>query len=64
MSQETAAAPSAIPIGRQSEGDVQLQQQEELASLQQQIKQLCTNIDQIAADMKHMTVTNAQVTNT
>ncbi|XP_028266000.1 coiled-coil domain-containing protein 22 [Parambassis ranga] len=61
FTQETAAAPSAIPIGRQSEGDVQLQQQEELASLQQQIQQLCTNIDQIAADMKHMTVTNAQV---
>uniref|UniRef100_A0A8D3CZ67 Coiled-coil domain-containing protein 22 n=1 Tax=Scophthalmus maximus TaxID=52904 RepID=A0A8D3CZ67_SCOMX len=37
--------------------------QEELASLQQQFQQLCSNVDQLTADMKHMSVTNAQVLN-
>uniref|UniRef100_A0A8D0AEA5 Coiled-coil domain-containing protein 22 n=1 Tax=Sander lucioperca TaxID=283035 RepID=A0A8D0AEA5_SANLU len=44
-----------------SESDMQLRQQEEQASLQQQFQQLCSDVDQLAADMKHMSVTNAQV---
>ncbi|KAM4563387.1 coiled-coil domain-containing protein 22 [Odontesthes bonariensis] len=56
-----AAAPSPVLPGRQSEGDIQLRQQEELASLQQQFQQLCSDVDQLAADMKHTSVTNAQV---
>ncbi|XP_028439824.1 coiled-coil domain-containing protein 22 isoform X2 [Perca flavescens] len=58
-----AAAVSSPPIlsGHQSESDMQLRQQEEQASLQQQLQQLCSDVDQLAADMKHMSVTNAQV---
>lgn len=61
FTQEAAPATSSIPTGRQSEGDAQLRQQEEIDSLQQQFQQLCSDVDQIAADMKHMSVTNAQV---
>lgn len=50
-----------VGTGHQLEGDVQFGQQEELASLQQQFQQLCSEVDQLAADMKHMGVTNAQV---
>uniref|UniRef100_A0A7N9ATI2 Coiled-coil domain-containing protein 22 n=1 Tax=Mastacembelus armatus TaxID=205130 RepID=A0A7N9ATI2_9TELE len=38
-----------------------LRHQEELASLQQQFQQLCSDVDQLTADMKHMSVTNTQV---
>ncbi|XP_028439823.1 coiled-coil domain-containing protein 22 isoform X1 [Perca flavescens] len=60
---QQAAAVSSPPIlsGHQSESDMQLRQQEEQASLQQQLQQLCSDVDQLAADMKHMSVTNAQV---
>ncbi|XP_040918346.1 coiled-coil domain-containing protein 22 isoform X2 [Toxotes jaculatrix] len=61
FTQESAAVTSSIPSGRQSEGDIQLRQQEELASLQQQLQQLCSDVDQLTADMKHMSVTNTQV---
>uniref|UniRef100_A0A7N6C0Z7 Coiled-coil domain-containing protein 22 n=1 Tax=Anabas testudineus TaxID=64144 RepID=A0A7N6C0Z7_ANATE len=61
FTQESAALTPTIPTGRQSEGDNQLRQQEELASLQQQLQQLCSDVDQLTADMKHMTVTNTQV---
>ncbi|KAK5862994.1 hypothetical protein PBY51_000057 [Eleginops maclovinus] len=55
---ETSAS---IPFVHQSDGDVQLRQQEEQLSLQQQLQQLCSEVDQLTADMKHMTVTHAQV---
>ncbi|XP_033485951.1 coiled-coil domain-containing protein 22 isoform X2 [Epinephelus lanceolatus] len=58
---QAAAGTSPVPSGRQSESDIQLRQQEEQLSLQQQFQQLCSNVDQITADMKHMSVTNAQV---
>lgn len=61
FTQEAAATPSPVHTGRQSEGDAQLRQHEELASLQQQFQQLCSDVDQIVADMKHICVTNAQV---
>ncbi|XP_040009373.1 coiled-coil domain-containing protein 22 isoform X2 [Xiphias gladius] len=61
FTQESAAITSSIPSGHQSEGDIQLRQQQELASLQQQFQQLCSDVDQLTADMKHMSVTNAQV---
>lgn len=60
---ETAAVPSPVPQTRPSEGDTQLHQQEELSSLQQQFQQLCTDVDQLTADLKHRSVTNAQVLN-
>lgn len=56
-----AATSSPIPSGHQSESDIQLRQQEEQLSLQQQFQQLCSDVEQLAADMKHMNVTNAQV---
>ncbi|XP_023197653.1 coiled-coil domain-containing protein 22 isoform X1 [Xiphophorus maculatus] len=61
LPQEAAAVPSPVHTGRQSEGDAQLRQQEELAALQQQFHQLCSDVDLMVADMKHMSVTNAQV---
>ncbi|XP_049920590.1 coiled-coil domain-containing protein 22 isoform X3 [Epinephelus moara] len=61
FTQQAAAGTSPVPSGRQSESDIQLRQQEEQLSLQQQFQQLCSNVDQITADMKHMSVTNAQV---
>lgn len=63
FTQEAAAVTSSIPTARQSEGDVQLRQQEEMASLQQQFQQLCNEVDQLTAEMKHTGVTNAQVLN-
>lgn len=58
---EVAPVTSPIPIGRQSETDIQQRQQEEMALLQQQLEQLCSDVDQLTADMKHMSVTNTQV---
>ncbi|XP_031733399.1 coiled-coil domain-containing protein 22 isoform X2 [Anarrhichthys ocellatus] len=60
--QQAAAVTSpSITAGPQSESDIQLRQQEEQLSLQQQFQQLCSDVEQLAADMKHMSVTNAQV---
>ncbi|KAM9785812.1 coiled-coil domain-containing protein 22 [Neosynchiropus ocellatus] len=63
FTQEAAAVPTPIPIptGRQSETDIQLRQQEELSLLQQQFQKLCSDLDQLTADMKHMNVTHSQV---
>ncbi|XP_054904477.1 coiled-coil domain-containing protein 22 isoform X2 [Poeciliopsis prolifica] len=61
FTQEAAAVTSPVHTGQQSEGDAQLRQQEELAALQQQFQQLCSDVDLMVADMKHMSVTNAQV---
>ncbi|KAG7999571.1 Coiled-coil domain-containing protein 22, partial [Nibea albiflora] len=61
FTQEVAAMTSSIPTGHQSENDIQLCQQEELTLLQQQFHQLCNDVDQFAADMKHMSVTYTQV---
>ncbi|XP_029306966.1 LOW QUALITY PROTEIN: coiled-coil domain-containing protein 22 [Cottoperca gobio] len=52
---------SSIPSSHQSESDIQHCQQEEQVSLQLHFQHLCSDVDQLAADMKHMTVTNAQV---
>ncbi|KAK2898081.1 coiled-coil domain-containing protein 22 isoform X2 [Channa argus] len=61
FAQESAAVTSSIPTGHQSEGDIQLRQQEELASFQQQLQQLCSDVDQLTANMKLLSVTNTQV---
>ncbi|XP_008292632.1 coiled-coil domain-containing protein 22 [Stegastes partitus] len=61
FTQEAAAVTHSIPTGHQLEGDVQLRQQEELAALQEQFQQLCTDVEHLSADMKLMSVTNAQV---
>lgn len=55
--QETEAAPS--PARRTD--DNHHSQQEELASLQQQFQQLCSDVDQLTTELKHLSVTNAQV---
>ncbi|XP_061908416.1 coiled-coil domain-containing protein 22 isoform X3 [Entelurus aequoreus] len=58
FTQEVDTAPSAV---RQTDVDKHQSQQEELASLQHQFQQLCSDVDQLTTDMKHMRVTNAQV---
>ncbi|XP_061758405.1 coiled-coil domain-containing protein 22 isoform X4 [Nerophis ophidion] len=58
FTQEVETAPSAV---RQTDVDKHQSQQEELASLQLQFQQLCSDVDQLTTDMKHMRVTNAQV---
>nr|XP_046251880.1 coiled-coil domain-containing protein 22 [Scatophagus argus] len=60
FTQESAAITSSITTGYQSESDIQVHQQEELTSLQQQFQQLCSDVSQLAADMKHMSVTCTQ----
>uniref|UniRef100_A0A3P9JG02 Coiled-coil domain-containing protein 22 n=1 Tax=Oryzias latipes TaxID=8090 RepID=A0A3P9JG02_ORYLA len=63
FTQEAAAAAAVTPIlsARESGGDVQLRQQEELSALQAQFQQLCSDVDHLAADMRHTAVTHAQV---
>ncbi|XP_059188978.1 coiled-coil domain-containing protein 22 isoform X2 [Centropristis striata] len=61
FTQAPAGSSPPLPSGPQSESDIQLRQQEEQLSLQQQFQQLCSDVDQLAADMKHMRVTNTQV---
>ncbi|XP_034552011.1 coiled-coil domain-containing protein 22 [Notolabrus celidotus] len=61
FTQEAAPVTAPLPVGPQSESEIQLRQQEELTSLQQQFQQLCSDVDQLAADLKHMSVTNTQV---
>uniref|UniRef100_A0A672ZVR5 Coiled-coil domain-containing protein 22 n=1 Tax=Sphaeramia orbicularis TaxID=375764 RepID=A0A672ZVR5_9TELE len=61
FTQEVETISTPLPTGRQLEGDIQLRQQEELSSLQKQFQQLCNDINDITAEIKHRTVTNAQV---
>ncbi|KAM8863826.1 coiled-coil domain-containing protein 22 [Spinachia spinachia] len=62
FTQPAAAVTSpSIPAGHQSESDIQLRQQGEQLSLQQQFQQLCSEFEDLAVDLKHMGVTNAQV---
>lgn len=61
FTQEVERMTSSIPTGHQSENDIQLCQQEELTLLQQQFHQLCGDVDQLAADIKHTSVTYTQV---
>lgn len=61
FTQEVEAMSTPLPTGRQLEGDIQLRQQEELSALQKQFQQLCNDINDITAEIKHRTVTNAQV---
>uniref|UniRef100_A0A3Q1EZA2 Coiled-coil domain-containing protein 22 n=1 Tax=Acanthochromis polyacanthus TaxID=80966 RepID=A0A3Q1EZA2_9TELE len=61
FTQEAAAVTHSITAGQQLEGDTQLHQQQELAALQEQFQQLCSDVDHLSADMKLMSVTNAQV---
>ncbi|KAE8293737.1 Coiled-coil domain-containing protein 22 [Larimichthys crocea] len=58
---QVAAMTSSIPTGHQSENDIQLCQQEELTLLQQQFHQLCSDVNQLAADIKHLSVPYTQV---
>lgn len=59
--QDVTAVTSSISTGHQSESDIQIHQQEVLTSLQQQVQQLCSDVDQLTVDMKHMSVTYTQV---
>lgn len=59
--QDVTEITSTISTGHQSESDIQIHQQEVLATLQQQVQQLCSDVDQLTVDMKHMTVNYTQV---
>lgn len=59
--QDVTEVTSAISTGHQSESDIQIHQQEVLATLQQQVQQLCSDVDQLTVDMKHMSVNYTQV---
>uniref|UniRef100_A0A8D2ZR40 Coiled-coil domain-containing protein 22 n=1 Tax=Scophthalmus maximus TaxID=52904 RepID=A0A8D2ZR40_SCOMX len=60
--QESASVTSSIPSVHQSESDIQHRQQEELASLQQQFQQLCSNVDQLTVlnELKHKELGNSE----
>uniref|UniRef100_A0A8D3BZI1 Coiled-coil domain-containing protein 22 n=1 Tax=Scophthalmus maximus TaxID=52904 RepID=A0A8D3BZI1_SCOMX len=57
-----AVITSSIPSVHQSESDIQHRQQEELASLQQQFQQLCSNVDQLTVlnELKHKELGNSE----
>ncbi|KAK7884487.1 hypothetical protein WMY93_027610 [Mugilogobius chulae] len=60
---QESAAPCPLPQTLPSQGNTQLQQQDELSSLQQQLQQLCSDVEQLTAELKNRTVTTAQVLN-
>uniref|UniRef100_A0A7N8WJC3 Coiled-coil domain-containing protein 22 n=1 Tax=Mastacembelus armatus TaxID=205130 RepID=A0A7N8WJC3_9TELE len=59
---DSAAVTSSIPTGRQSDADIQLRHQEELASLQQQFQQLCSDVDQLTVldELKQRVLGNSE----
>ncbi|CAL8369227.1 unnamed protein product [Lota lota] len=61
--EQMAAVASSMPLGGQSEGEVQASQQAELASLEEQLQQVALRIDRLTDHMKQMNLTVAQVTN-
>uniref|UniRef100_A0A8C7GIN3 Coiled-coil domain-containing protein 22 n=1 Tax=Oncorhynchus kisutch TaxID=8019 RepID=A0A8C7GIN3_ONCKI len=58
---EMAAAANSLPSSHQSEEDLQARQQEELASLQQQLQQLSLSLEEVGGDMRQLTVSIHQV---
>ncbi|XP_048873316.1 coiled-coil domain-containing protein 22 isoform X2 [Brienomyrus brachyistius] len=59
--QQMAAAVNSLPTSHQSEEDIRAQQQEELASLQQQLQQLSLHVDEVGGDIKRLTVAISKV---
>jgi len=62
VQQMAAAVASSMLRGGQSEGEVQASQQEEVASLEEQLQQAALHIDRLTGHMKQMNLTVAQVT--
>lgn len=60
---QEAAGSSSSSQSLQSEGSPQLLQRDELSFLQQQFEVLCTDVEQLSAQLKHTSFTNAQVLN-
>uniref|UniRef100_A0A3Q4GK41 Coiled-coil domain-containing protein 22 n=1 Tax=Neolamprologus brichardi TaxID=32507 RepID=A0A3Q4GK41_NEOBR len=62
VQQELPPVAKTIPTNHQSEGDVQLGQQEELAYLQQQFQQLCSEVDHLAVldELKQRELRNSE----
>uniref|UniRef100_A0A8C7GIZ1 Coiled-coil domain-containing protein 22 n=1 Tax=Oncorhynchus kisutch TaxID=8019 RepID=A0A8C7GIZ1_ONCKI len=58
---QMAAAANSLPSSHQSEEDLQARQQEELASLQQQLQQLSLSLEEVGGDMRQLTVSIHQV---
>lgn len=63
FSQDPAAGCSPLAPSAQSEGSAQLLQKDELASFQQQLEELCTDVEQLSAQLKHSSFTHVQVLN-
>lgn len=63
FSQEPATGCSPLAPTVQSEGSAQLLQKDELASFQQQLEELCTDVEQLSAQLKHSSFTQVQVLN-
>lgn len=63
FTQEAAAGSSPVPPSLLPEGSAQLLQKDELSGLQQQFEELCTDVEQLSAQLKHSSFTNAQVLN-
>ncbi|XP_029975369.1 coiled-coil domain-containing protein 22 [Salarias fasciatus] len=61
FAQDVMAAVSPAPSGGRSEGDAAQRRQDELDVLQQQLQELNGQAERLAADMRLMTVTGAQV---
>ncbi|XP_023675087.2 coiled-coil domain-containing protein 22 [Paramormyrops kingsleyae] len=59
--QQMAAAVNSLPTSHQSEEDIRAQQQEELASMQQQLQQLSLHVDEVGGDIKKLTVAISKV---
>lgn len=58
-----AADSGPSPQSVLTEGSPQLLQRDELASLQQQFEELCSDVEQLSVQLKHFSFTNAQVLN-
>uniref|UniRef100_A0AAQ6A6K8 Coiled-coil domain-containing protein 22 n=1 Tax=Amphiprion ocellaris TaxID=80972 RepID=A0AAQ6A6K8_AMPOC len=62
FTQEAAAVTHSISVGHQLEGDTQLHQQQELAALQEQFQQLCSDVDHLSVldELKQREFGNSQ----
>ncbi|XP_028850270.1 coiled-coil domain-containing protein 22 [Denticeps clupeoides] len=59
--QQMAAAASSLPTSRQSEEELQAQQQAELSDVQQQLQQLSIQMEEVGGEMRRLTVSISQM---
>lgn len=63
FSQDTAPGSAPLAPSAPSEGSAQLLQKDELSSFQQQLEELCTDVEQLSAQLKHSSFAHVQVLN-